>query len=197
MAWAILCLAALAVLRWQAVMGLHADVSRQRSEAVVDAHRALEQWRAFTQLEAQAGAVSFADVVAGESQRTAASARYTLHRGVSGDPTARLKAVTLAVEWRDRAGNLQDILIASAIDGTLPVHSAALALPPAAAHTFQPRARVPAPPAPRGPAIPDAPNAADPPDPAARPQAVAAGSHPAKSTSHHNGASTHPRPQPP
>lgn len=128
-AFAILSLAVLAALRWQAVMHLQADISRQRGEATQHAHRFLERWRSFARLEAQGDAPSFADVNTSRDEAEGTGARYTIDRQVRADRTARLKTIALGVTWTDRAGALQELQLASAIDGTLPIHSAALMLP--------------------------------------------------------------------
>ena len=133
LAFLVLALGMLAISRAQSHMRLHADVSRQTSEAVRLAHEELESLRSFTGLAAAAGVASYAGIGSRSHDVDAASGyltntRYRVQRQVDELAAAPAKAVTLSVSWDDRSGSAQQVALHSFIAGIDPAHTGALGL---------------------------------------------------------------------
>jgi len=134
-AFLVLSLGMLSMARLQNQLRQHADVARQRSEAVRLAQEDLESLRAFSTIAAgaAAGGTAFDDIASGTrgvsalNQQTL-NTRYELRRDVNAGESARLKAATVTVAWADRTGDVQQVVIDSVIAGQSPALSAALSL---------------------------------------------------------------------
>ncbi|KQV82987.1 hypothetical protein [Rhizobacter sp. Root1221] len=128
-ALAVLTLALIGALRWQAIAHHGAGVAAERTEAVWLAQQALERLRGFTTLEPEPGRFSFADIESAEDTLPGRTTRFTVRRNVTPDPAARSKQVLVTVSWDDRTGASRQVALHSVIDGALPEHSATLGLP--------------------------------------------------------------------
>ena len=129
-ALAVLTLALLGALRWQAIAHREAGVAAERTEAVWVAQQNLERLRGFTTLEPEPGQFAFADITSTESTAPGRTTRFSVRRDVLPDPAARSKQVRVAVSWVDRGGAAHQVVLNAVIDGALPEHSAVLGLPP-------------------------------------------------------------------
>ena len=132
-AFLVLSLGMLSMARLQTQLRLHSDVARQRSEAVRLAQEELEQLRAFGSLAQGAGVASFADIAAGvrsvaSLNQVALNTRYELTRRIDGSESPRIKSASVSVEWADRSGELQRVVLDSVIAGHNPALSSALSL---------------------------------------------------------------------
>jgi len=149
-AFLVLSLGMLSMARLQNQLRQHADVARQRSEAVRLAQEDLEGLRAFSTISAGGGA-AFDDIASGTRgvaalNQQALNTRYELRRDVSSGDSARLKAATVTVAWADRSGDAQQVVIDSVIAGQSPALSAALSLRGAGepmAHAYGRAANIP------------------------------------------------------
>ena len=132
-AFLVLAVGMLAIARAQTQMRLHADVSRQRSEAVRLAHEELETLRAFAVVTAAGGATSY-DAIGAASRSVDASTgdltntRYLVRRDIDAAPVLRAKNASVTVSWADRTGAAQQVVLHSVIGGAEPAHSGALSL---------------------------------------------------------------------
>jgi Tfp pilus assembly protein PilV len=132
-AFLVLALGMLAVTRVQANLRLHADIARQRSEAVRLAQEDIEAMRAFATLAASAGARSF-EAIASASRTVDASSgyasntRYLVQRRIDAAGTLQAKTAAVTVSWADRSGAAQQVALHSVIAGIDPAFSAALGL---------------------------------------------------------------------
>ncbi len=132
-AFLVLSLGMLSMARLQNQLRLHADVARQRSEAVRLAQEDLEQLRAFASLATSAGVAAYDDIASGERQVSslndqALNTRYELRRQIDASEAPRLKTATVTVSWNDRGGEAQSVALSSVIAGQDPGLSAALSL---------------------------------------------------------------------
>ena len=132
-AFVFLAVATVAAAQIQAQLRLHADLARQRSEAVRLGERELETLRAWSTLAAASGASAYAAIVDAESVADAGSgylsnADYRIVRRIDDAAFAGAKSSSVAVEWADRSGATQRVVLASVIAGSDPVWSGALAL---------------------------------------------------------------------
>lgn len=135
LAFAVLSIAALATLQTQASLRLNTDVARQRADAVRLAQDELEHWRDdFVDLGNTPEPVDL-DSGAGSN------AHYRLTRSVLTSDEPRLRSAVLRVDWLDRRGNAQSVLLPSALHELDPVVGAALSLVAADASSKRPLGR--------------------------------------------------------
>ncbi|MEP7300505.1 MAG: hypothetical protein ABI699_03180 [Caldimonas sp.] len=132
-AFVVLAIATLAASQVQSQLRLHADLARQRTEAVRLGERELETLRAWSALAPASGASAYAAIVDGESVENAGSgylgnADYRIVRRIDELAFAGAKTASVAVEWRDRGGATQRVALDSVIAGNDPVWSGALAI---------------------------------------------------------------------
>lgn len=135
-AFLVLSLGMLSVARLQGQFRIHADVARQRSEAVRLAQQELETLRAFSVMGATAGSRSYAEIVPASTTRDDAAAvagsntRYIVERGVSDNSLPHAKSASVRVLWEDRSGTPQQVFLATVIAGIDPAYSGALGIAP-------------------------------------------------------------------
>jgi len=132
-AFFVLAVASLTAAQLQGALRLHGDLARQRSEAVRIGARELESLRAWSSLEAASGASAYAAIVDAETTVDAdanpqANTDYRIVRGIDDAAFAGAKGTTVTVEWADRAGAAQRIVLDSVIARSDPVWSGALAV---------------------------------------------------------------------
>jgi Tfp pilus assembly protein PilV len=132
-AFVVLAVASLTAAQVQSQLRLHGDLARQRSEAVRLGERELETLRAWSTLEAASGASAYAAIVDAETLVDAATnpvnnADYRIVRRIDDAAFAGAKSATVAVEWVDRGGAAQQLVIESFIARSDPVWSGALAV---------------------------------------------------------------------
>lgn len=117
----------------------HADLARQRSEAVRLAQEDIESVRAYASLQAPAGAVSGAvayasiDTITSSTESlgdAALNTEFHLTRQVADSASMRLKEVRVSVAWAARDGSLQRAIVHSVIAGQSPSLAGALTLVP-------------------------------------------------------------------
>jgi type II secretory pathway pseudopilin PulG len=116
----VLTLGLLAVLRGQPLLRQHAEIARQRSEAVRLAQEDIERQRS-----------TLGVPVAGELivDEALASTRYRLVRTVDAAAWPNAAAVTVIVHWSDRAGAPQQVLLATLVATPDPALAGAAVLP--------------------------------------------------------------------
>jgi Tfp pilus assembly protein PilV len=145
-AFLVLALGMLAIARLQTHLRLGAELARQRSEAVRLAQEDIESLRAFAVLAATSGVRSF-DAIASASRTVDAASGYATNtayrvtRLADPDGALRAKHLRVTVDWTDRAGNPQQIALASVIARIAPTWSGALGLARSAAPAIAPFAR--------------------------------------------------------
>jgi type IV pilus modification protein PilV len=130
----VLALGMFSVARVQTQLRLNADNARQRSEAVRLAQEDIERLRAFSVVEATAGARAYADIVTASSSIDAATdvpgfsstTRYTLTRNVSDAQAPRARNASVSVAWTDRGGSAHEVTLSSVIAGSNPAYTGAL-----------------------------------------------------------------------
>ena len=132
-AFLVLTLGMLTVVRVQTQLRLNADVARQRSEAVRLAQEDLESLRAFAVLAAAAGARSFeaiASLVRTVDSATgyASNTSYLVTRQIDAAGAPQAKNASVTVSWTDRSGSPQQVALNSIIAGNDPAYSGALGL---------------------------------------------------------------------
>lgn len=130
-AFLVLSLGMLGMARLQNQLRLHADIARQRSEAVRLAQEDIESLRSFATLTAAPDGHSYADIAsatrtfdAASGHRSNASYRLVRHIDDAGDDGMRTAAV--ALEWQDREGATQRVQLDSLIAAAPPALSGAL-----------------------------------------------------------------------
>ena len=143
-AMAVMAFGMLAVVGLQVTLRTNGDVSKQRAEAVRIAQQSIEDWRAFTAMEATPGVVDYQDLVSdGPVNVVGINATYVRTRTVTvwpgGSPPMRTLAVALT--WDDRNGQAQTVLLNSVIAGVAPELGGSLAVPNNGAFGRQPLGR--------------------------------------------------------
>ncbi len=133
LAFVFLAVGTIAVGQLQGSLRLHADVARQRSEAVRLGERELEGLRAYSQMGAASGAHAYAAIVDAETvidtgSGYASNTVYRIVRHIDDTALPGAKAASISVEWPDRSGATQHIVLDSVIAGSDPAYSGALAL---------------------------------------------------------------------
>lgn len=130
-AFALISLGSLGLLRLQRLLHDSADFARQRAEAVRLAEADLEGLRHFSRLESGNGEFAWADIrtlTATALDDVASNAGFTLQRSVGDGPATRLKAVDSRIDWTDRNGAAQQLTLSSLIAAVDPAAIGALAL---------------------------------------------------------------------
>jgi type IV pilus modification protein PilV len=136
-AFLVLSLGMLSVVRVQTQLRLNSDVARQRSEAVRLAQEDLEQMRAFSVVGVRAGARAYSslssdttivDAIDGVSTNT----RYSVAREVNNADAPNSKDASINVTWNDRTGAPQRVTLNTVISGSDPAYSGALTVIPRA-----------------------------------------------------------------
>jgi Tfp pilus assembly protein PilV len=132
-AFLVLSLGMLSVVRVQTQMRVNSDVARQRSEAVRIAQEEVEKMRAFSSIAVRAGASAFASLASGTvdvnaSEPVATNADFVLTREVTAADVPASKNATVTVAWDDRTGTQQQVILNTLIAGHDPAYSGALRL---------------------------------------------------------------------
>jgi len=128
-AFLVLSLGMLAVVRLQPALRQHAEVARQRSEAVRLAQLDIERQRGLVRLD---GADAFAAITSGSEVVPAdayGSPRYEIERAVATEPFTNLRSIRVTVRWTARDGRAQQLELATLIAGSDPALAGALLLP--------------------------------------------------------------------
>jgi Tfp pilus assembly protein PilV len=147
-AFLVLSLGMLSVVRVQTQLRVNSDIARQRSEAVRLAQEDLERMRAFSVIGAHAGARAYADLGSASAIVDAAhgqpgNTRFVLSREVAGGDVPNAKSATVSVAWDDRTGVAQRIVLSTLISASDPAYSGALSLAPRAPAVRAVAARAP------------------------------------------------------
>lgn len=121
-----LSIGALALLRLQPELRQHAEVARERSEAVRLAQQELEGLRAFATL-AEFNAIAERAVTI--EPDGLGSPRYALQRRVDATAWPGAKSVEVIVSWSDRQGVAQQTVLATLIAAHEPTLAAVSLLP--------------------------------------------------------------------
>ena len=132
-AFVFLAVAAMSAAQLQGHLRLHADLARQRSQAVHLGQRELETLRAWSTPTAASGSSSYAGIVdadriADADAADASNADYRIIRRIDDAAFAGAKTTSVAVEWSDRSGATQRVVLDSVIARSDPAWSGALAL---------------------------------------------------------------------
>lgn len=137
-AFLVLSLGMLSVLRVQTQMRTNTDVARQRSEAVRIAQEDIEKLRAFSVIAVRAGASAYASVASvtravdsGSGQPSNTS--YALIREITAADAPASKNASVSVAWDDKSGSRHQVVLSTLISGQDPAYSGALKV------TSQPR----------------------------------------------------------
>jgi len=133
-AFLLLALGMLAVTRMQSDLRSHAELARQRTEAVRIAQQDIESLRAYSVLTQAAGARSF-DQIATTSATVDSidPVRYELTRRADTSVDGQAASVAVTVRWNDRRGEPQQATLATMIARSAPALSAALLTAPVSA----------------------------------------------------------------
>ncbi len=129
----VLAASTVAVAQMERQLRLGGDIARERSEALRLGSEDIEQLRSFAAIDAGSAAHSYAAIGDGERAVDAATdpsahAVYRIVRRVDDAAASAAKAVSVAVQWRDRAGLPHEVALHSFIAGTAPRYAGALGL---------------------------------------------------------------------
>jgi len=128
-AFLVLSLGMLGMVRLQSHLRLDADIARQRSEAVRLAQQEMETQRAFATLAATPGLRSYSQIMSGaiKVDDDHGNTRFELERSVHDNATAAYKSLNVALRWTDRNGTAQHLALDSIVAGSEPLLAASLA----------------------------------------------------------------------
>ncbi len=134
-AFLVLSLGMLTMARIQSTLRLNSDIARQRTEAVRLAQEDMEQLRAFAAVAATHGVKAYADI--GTATRTVtagpgsgSNVNYEVARQITAVDDPAYKAASVTVNWADRTGAAQRVVLDSVIAANPPALSAALLITP-------------------------------------------------------------------
>jgi Tfp pilus assembly protein PilV len=131
-AFLMMTLGLLAVIRLQPALRQHAELARQRSEATRLAQQDVERLRGFVQIN-MAGSAPAYETIGSASYAiepdALGSPRYAVERRVDAVAIPNARAVDVAVRWIDRAGEPQQVMLATLIAASDPALAAARLLP--------------------------------------------------------------------
>ncbi|MBW8831390.1 MAG: hypothetical protein JF606_18595 [Burkholderiales bacterium] len=130
-AFLVLSLGTLGMSKLQSHLRLHSDIARQRSEAVRIAQEDMESLRSFTSTttemnEHSYGDISSASATIAPSRERSGNTSFHVERSISEGNGFRTASVS--VNWPDRLGHRQHVILESVIAGTPPRLSGALTL---------------------------------------------------------------------
>jgi len=143
-ALAVMAFGMLAIVGVQSTMRLNSDVSKQRSEAVRIAQETVENWRAYSVLDATAERAAYADLASQADTEVVGlttNTTFMLSRGVIDLPAQNQKAFQVDVSWADRAGTPQRVTLNSVIALADPALTGALVTTPSGNPSRRPRGR--------------------------------------------------------
>ena len=127
LAFLVLSLGMLAMTRVQSDLRAHAELARQRTEAVRIAQQDIETLRAYSVLTASAGTRSYEQIApASVTVDSIAPTRYELARQVAAAADGQAASVAVTVQWNDRRGEPQRTTLSSVIGRSAPSLAAAL-----------------------------------------------------------------------
>lgn len=127
LAFLVLSLGMLAMARVQSDLRAHAELARQRTEAVRIAQQDIETLRAYGVLTTSAGARSFEQIAsASATVDSIGPTRYELARQVDTSADGHAANVAVTVRWNDRRGEAQYTTLSSVIARSAPALAAAL-----------------------------------------------------------------------
>lgn len=133
-AMAVMAFGMLAVVGVQATLRMNADIAKQRSEATRIAEEEIERLRTFRQVESVAGPVLGWDEIVSQGATVAAMAAanttYQVIRNVGTPAGSAQKTLSVTVNWEDRYGNVQNVVLRNVIAGAAPVLSGLLSAAP-------------------------------------------------------------------
>ena len=121
LAFAVLTLGLLALLRVQPELRAHAEGARQRSDAVRLAQQQIEGLRGFATLAGYAAIGPHAHTVEPDGL---GSPRYAVERRVDASSWPQLRAVDVIVSWTDRRGEAQQVTLSAFIAAQEPALAA-------------------------------------------------------------------------
>lgn len=120
----------------QASLRTSSDIAKQRSEAVRLAQQMMEERRNYQVIAVDGVNASYAQIVsAAQADFTGTNATYSRSVAVTERVDIRTKDITVTVQWTDRLGDTQRVVLTSSISGTPPELAASLALPPPGGQT--------------------------------------------------------------
>jgi Tfp pilus assembly protein PilV len=136
-AFLVLSLGMLCVLRVQSQLRLNSDLARQRSEALRIAQEEVEKMRTFSVIALRAGANAYASLTSGSlsvdaGTQSGRNTGYMLTREVNAADAPAAKNANVRVAWDDRSGARQQVVLSTMITGHDPAYSGALKLIPQA-----------------------------------------------------------------
>jgi len=134
----------LAVVGLQVTLRTNGDVSKQRAEAVRIAQQSIEAWRAFVAVEARPG-LDYQELISDPAAVNVPgiNATYARTRTITVSPggSPPMKTLAVAVNWVDRSGETQSVLLNSVIAGVGPELAGSLAVPTNGTAGRQPQSR--------------------------------------------------------
>jgi len=104
----VLSLGLLGMTHMQSTLRSHADLSRQRIEAVRLAQHEIERLRGF------ASSTAYADIAGLQATNTLRPTAFTLRSSVDDGRTGTIKTATVDLQWTDRSGTSQAVALAPA-----------------------------------------------------------------------------------
>jgi len=123
----------LAVVGLQVTLRTNGDLSKQRAEAVRIAQQSIEEWRAFVAIEATPIVVDYQELISDGAAVNVPgiNATYARTRTITVSPggSPPMKTLAVAVNWVDRNGATQSVLLNSVIAGVAPDLAGSLAVP--------------------------------------------------------------------
>ncbi len=133
LAFLVLSLGMVGMVKLQSHLRSAADLARQHSEALRLAQEEIESLRGFVTLATTPGLPAYADIAPASAillppQGPRDSARYRIERRVDTSAAPRLKTLSVIVGWDDRQGTARQVELSSAIAGIDPTWSGALSL---------------------------------------------------------------------
>lgn len=139
LAFTLLALGVLSMSKLHLHLQAHADLARQRSDAVRLAQQDIESLRSFSVLQMSAGAaaghiaydqIDDASATIDALNGAPLTTSFQLTRQIDDSPSTGLKAATVGVAWTARDGSAQQAILHAAIAGQNPAFTGALGVRP-------------------------------------------------------------------
>ena len=129
----------LAVAGLQTTLAHNSDVAKQRTEATRLAQAKIEDLRGYQQLPAASGIPAYADIATdNDAPATTTNTSYARSWTVTDDTALTQKLLRVNVDWVDRQGQSQNVLLSSVISKSDPADVGTLSVQPTGAQNKKP-----------------------------------------------------------
>lgn len=125
-AFVIIAISAVALIRFQNYLSYDNSLSQQKSEATLLAIKQIETLRDFQVLNNKTGFTSYQSIGNGSATTTVNNTSYTLTWTVTTSSAPMYKVINVTTSWTDRANSAQSVTLTTNVAGIDPAYSSSV-----------------------------------------------------------------------